>query len=987
MAISTSLDSSGFERDHQSPSSPETQPLLQPTKSIPLRGAPPRTRLVRANTRAATDISVLGKLKDTEYIQEHYPKLDHGEVTMAAEALEKVVAVCEHTGGVGSRGVKDLSFSTEFRNAMMFKNRPTKSATLLHFAVWFVAEFGVDADLIQLVIESLGDPDEVFLPACYRAGPKTVFVTAVHIAAGLGQLDILKILTRHVWSAASEEKKMTPHDYVNQWAQITPADSYLTGQDYLKEDEELTHFYQPIHESTFTGYGDVTLWLLQQKAECTRNVQNITPLHFLAFMGLSGVLEKRLGSEMRLIVHALTESGRKGENVRATANMVSFIPDATNVTPLEIAVEDSSRFPQDHLGLLAPCLSEGTELTYFQDIKRIADVTADGALNLVRTIAEKGKKHQTVLRRFRINAQQDGMSDILASIFYTAPLAASEMLDLLEVQPEVEDAAHHSVPTRTGMWGLLKNVPMRCTYQDEAINKDCLMIPHWEWKTREAGTQDGWHSEFIPRPARQDRSGHIKSVKTVVCLLPNILDIDVFMAFSHCRKEHFQTMSKKTVQGSIFCLWANLIEHVWLVDISYHFAEAWAYLALGILIPSHEARNSLAWTIVAGGALHQLMHITFAAGSAYHKWKNTDDPTMKSMWSPTARWSLSFLIPNLIQVFCALGFSIDLSYQYGERSRFDDRLLALCLMLACCRFIWQWRLSVIGSTIYTISETFFAGAVSQMLFITCMLLLSTVMSLMVLSRHHTLGLAISAYRGFLFGDDHAFDDLGMDIGHERAFASDDNVLLFSSVAGAFFFNIIVLNIIIAIYGHEYEKNQANTPAQFMIGRADFCVKSILSSYVIPWKGVRFNQFLRCTAVILIMTSIVIGATRSLGSFWLMWLSATLFAVGHKMLSMSMIQCDWFSPEGQDSSDNHRFLWICHSREWNTMPETEESNVEEKITTLQDIVEDNMSTMQDQLAELDGKIGDIFEAFSKKMGAPPTPKTPRTQAYHRTAISQ
>ena len=28
------------------------------------------------------------------------------------------------------------------------------------------------------------------------------------------------------------------------------------------------------------------------------------------------------------------------------------------------------------------------------------------------------------------------------------------------------------------------------------------------------------------------------------------------------------------------------------------------------------------------------------------------------------------------------------------------------------------------------------------------------------------GLAISAYRAFLFGDDFAFNDLGMDVGHE-----------------------------------------------------------------------------------------------------------------------------------------------------------------------------------------------------------------------------
>jgi hypothetical protein len=853
----------------------------------------------------------------------------------------------------------------------MFKNRAVKTATLLHFSIWFVAEFGVDGELVQLVLDSLADPDEVFLPGSYPAGPKTVFFSAVHLAAGLGQLDILKILANHACNATSEEKMMSPEQYITQWAKITQNQT-LTGQDYMdiSKEDGFTKFYQPIHDSSFQGYGEVTLWLLRQKAECTRNKDRITPLHFLAFSGIVGAHDRRLGEDLKAIVKALTETGRRGEGVASTADMSNFIPGARCVTPLEVAVEDASRFPQDYLGLLAPCLAEGHHLSYFDDIKRIADVTSDGALNLVRTIAKQGKKHQHILRRFRINAQRPGTTDILASIFYSAPLAASEMLELLEMEPDVEDPAHHAVPARTSMWGLLKNVPMRCTYQTESINKDNLLVPFWEWKTKKTrSTVDaGWHRDFVPRPSRTARGSHIKSVRVVTCLIPNILDIDVFMAFAHCEKDHLATMSKKTVQGAIYCLWGNLVEYIWCCDVIYRFADVVAYVALGVIIQAETARMTLAWTIVAGGSLHQLIMIIFTIGNVYSKYQRASDPTMVAMWSPFTTWALSYFIPTIGGTLLALAWSVDLAFKTTDRDQFDDRLLALCLLVACCRFIWTWRMSNIGATIYTISETCFASAVNQMLFITCMLLFSTVMALMILSRFHTVGLAVSTYRAFMFGDDYGFHDLGMDIGHDSVFAGTDGVLLISSVIGAFFFNVIVLNIIIAIYGHEYEKNQIHTPELFMVGRADYCVKTILSSYIISWRGKVCNRIFIGVSLATIAVSIVLGVLQMY-----MWTSALLFAFGETLLRVALVQCDWFSPEGQDSDGDPRFLWVCHARDWQIHMD-DDATMDDHIEALSERMDDDLGEVKSQLRDLDEKISDICDALQFQR----TPKTTKSK---------
>jgi hypothetical protein len=551
------------------------------------------------------------------------------------------------------------------------------------------------------------------------------------------------------------------------------------------------------------------------------------------------------------------------------------------------------------------------------------------------------------------------------------------MLELLEAEPDVEDTAHHSIPARTSMWGLLKNLPMRCSYQTDAISKDCLRMPYWEWKTRHNMDAISWHENFTPRPPRQARSGHIKNVKVVCCLLPNILDIDLLMAFAHCQKEHLAIMNKKIVQGTIICLWSNLIEWSWAVDVLYRLGDVWGYLCIGVVIPGDEARVSLAWTIIAGGALYNLCLTLSTFSAVVRKWQRTQDDTMASMWSPTSGWSLGFLVPMVLQSCISLAFAVDLSFHKGARGRLDDRLLAVCLLLACFRFIWTWRLSVTGSTIYTISATFFAGAVSQMLFITCMLLVSIILALMVLSRLHTVGLAVSAYRGFLFGDDHGFNDLGMDVGHKHTFGGDDGVLLLFSVLGAFFFNVIVLNIIIAIYGHEYEKNQINTPGQFMLGRADYCVKTVLACYVIPWKGKEFNRFLTAASIGLFTVSIILGASRAykevetyrvLPHFWHMWLSAVLFALGQLLLRVAMIQCDWFSPEGQDSDDHQRFLWICHGQQWQWHAAGVDSSIDERLKELPDKLEENMGEMSNRLEELDDKFVDLYNALQM-------PKTP------------
>lgn len=963
---------------------------------------PPKVRASATyiSTMPKMQASGLSFLQVHKNVEDNYPKLDPESVGRAALQLSLLLgfsfdedepeallesspsAADYDTGHIRAERTHQVvrqdkvSLKEEFHSIIMFKKRAVSSATLLHFAIWFSSEFGAEASIVQELLDRLEDPDEVFLPAHYGSGTaKVAIVSAVHLAAGLNQVEILKILTKHACQKASPSKRVSPDVYVSQWALMCPAGT--TVEEYMdpklrdpEKASEYINFYQPIHDSTFAGNAEVTLFLLKMQADpSTRNNKKITPLHFVAFVGIPGGLESSVGDNLSKMVTALCKSGR---GVVAKADMSSFVPGATNVTPMQVAVADSSRFPQDHLGLLAPCLAEGNvELTYFDDIKSIADVTPEGALTLVRNIGDRGRENPHILRRFRINAQLEGKSDVLASIFYTAPLAASEMLELLEVEPDVEDASHHSIPAKTSLWGLFQNQSMRCTYQSDIRKKESLNLPFWIYheKANKAGKEPGthakksWHEVFLPRTRRQARSTYIKNVRVVTSLLPGVLDIDIFMAFAQCQHEHLAIMNQKTVQGAISCLWDNLIQNVWAVQVVFRFADMCAYVGLSIMVQqTGDHLVSLCWPIVAAGNIYSLATLGAHYVSLIRKWlQNADDDTMYEMWSPTSKWNVVYTAFQIVNVTlgCILVLDVALkgSSLPGEshRDKFDDALLATCLLASCLRFIWMWRLSAIGSRIYTICQTFLAGAVNQMLFITFMLLFSFIVALQVLSRLPSWKLAVDSYRGFLFGDGDGFNGVGMDIDHDYSVSVENNGSLVGfSIFGSFFFNVIVLNIIIAIYGNEYDRVETDTPMLFMQGRADYCVKNIMSCYHIKWRGESFHRFLVGVALLSISAGVFVAKYHEN-----IWISAVLLACGQILLPMALVQCEWFSPEGQDSNHNLRYLWICHPRDWQWAMDGDHEQFEEEMATKQDQLEQRMITMDDKISDFGDKLDQLL----------------------------
>ncbi|CAE8707538.1 unnamed protein product [Polarella glacialis] len=104
---------------------------------------------------------------------------------------------------------------------------------------------------------------------------------------------------------------------------------------------------------------------------------------------------------------------------------------------------------------------------------------------------------------------------------------------------------------------------MRCSYQADAVKKGSLRCPEWRFDSTKGDDKHlkdqpelAWHLDLVKIPSEtEERREYVDDVDTKAVLLPNILDIDIFMALSCTRQAHSRIFAKMAVQGIIYCLW------------------------------------------------------------------------------------------------------------------------------------------------------------------------------------------------------------------------------------------------------------------------------------------------------------------------------------------------------------------------------------------------------------------------------------------------
>ncbi|CAJ1397663.1 unnamed protein product [Effrenium voratum] len=835
----------------------------------------------------------------------------------------------------------------ELKGIIIYKGRPL-SGQLLHFAVWISARLR-DSSCVERLLPYLSEK-ELFATAKYqlRSGSADeAWLDAIHIAAGLGALPVMEVLLQRVTKVTSK----TQQEYIN-----TPC---LIRHRSTNDPPWSEEYYTPLHDATNAGNNEVSMWLLDHKADATAmNKDGVTSLHFVALRGVTGGLES--DEEVARLVRALCSGG---------ASLETRIPDShpdmlmCGKIPMQLAAAEQSRFPKHMMHVLAPCLNQtGHHARFFKDVSFLASLNAEAAEEVVHELVRQASKKPELLHSFRWDAQQTGRTDKMAGILFIAPQAAAEMLEMLMVEPEVQDVAKHNLPTRTRFWRFFGNVPMRCAYRPDVVLRDGVSFPCWKFDSQKDISQQPniwWHQDFTPEVSNHNSSSHV-IIRTM--LVPNMLDIDIVMALAQVQNEDLPVFEKHSVQGIVYCLWGNLIEWVWALNVLFQIVELMAILQWGLSEETYLAAGrswvAVCWIILAAGSFRELFQLLIMLVNWLKKFQGHTDRLMRNMWRGSwtiVSWALPSLLLAAVQLVFALGAKTNgkPGQQWNEQELI---MMVVCVLLKSWTIIFMIRLNASGANIHAVSASLLGGATRQMMAITGMIFASFCLAFLILARGKSRGWILSsAYRGLLFGDGTGLDNLGLDI-HEDSFLSNDYMLMTVNLISSAFIHIIILNLMIAVFSSEYDRVQSQTGLKFLHTRSKYCAMYYLSCHVFGWYGGCFRLLLGLLALA--------GSVLALTGMELNH-SALVLALSQSLLNSSMVQCHWLSMEGLASDKLDHFLWICHAVHDMALSVTGENSIEEQLGEIRSQLEARCTGMERKMQEVDAKLEHILAKLSGK----------------------
>lgn len=902
------------------------------------------------------------------------PELQDPKIDMVSLAKGQAKLLDALEGRLITNGVEE-----NLPNVIMFKGRPLSQACVLHLALWCSKQLR-DVSLVELILKKQDDPVISFgakyeLPSRKEGWNVELRLDALHIACGLGCLPSVQTLVRNAACGGT----YSDGPLVGSNSPVTPGSkSNKSVRDYVNNytvkyhwnieapsQQRKENFYMPIHEAVAQGFIDVALYLLQNGADGDApNSDGVAPLHFLAMQGCAGGIRTGMAANdsaaIRQVVHALQDSGG---SLEARVNRQHYNPKWAGKTPLQLAAADDTRFPRQMMGLLVPCLQERSvrEPRFFADVAFLTALDAEAATNVVREISSRSSRNNSVLQRFRVDAQMSGRTDLIASILFLAPEAGGLMLEMLVGDPIVKDVSKHNIPTRTSLYGFWRHLPMRCIYRSDVVSRDNVLLPVWKFETDRPIDQQPeirWHSWLVPETnGLVKRTDYVYNVSVSTVLLPNILDLDMFMALARSLRCHMKVFAKLPVQGMIYCMWNNLVEGVWLSDLIFQLLELFFLMWWSIAWPVYGPRGAIhadepfCWAVVTAGVIRETVQLLQGFRVGILKHRGHTDPTMRSMWNPSSEVFVKWALPKAVCILMQAKFVMGSRHHLddSELSDVDQVFLAITVLLKATLVTYMFRLCTGGSKIYAIFYSFLGGATREMISITAMIFGSFSLAFLVLAKDKAAGWVIaSSYRGLLFGDGDGFNNLGMDV-HEDSYTNNDGILMSFLVLGSFFFNIILLNLIIAVYGNEYDKVAGETPFLFLHGRAENCVTYILSCQLFPWRGQIINSMMWYTSGILA----VCGAVNHMSYMHQTWefMTTVLFALAQVLLLAAQAQAEWFSLEGLAANGKEQFLWICHRDNTETESANEALQVgafEERLAAVQRHVDSRMNSLEAKL---------------------------------------
>jgi len=874
----------------------------------------------------------------------------------------------------------DFDLDEAFERAMVYKNHALSRSCLVHLAVAIgcnAARKEQGAQLVQSVLDCRADLRE---KARYRNpnGTETEF-EAIHIAAGIGCMPILEVLLKcAVYDQPSDPGASLESlrcAYVRTWASIIPPE----GSDLPATPQN----YQPIHDAAFGRQTGNILWLLENRADASvRNNYGFTALHFVALNGVgtddTAEVErvvKRLLEDDVSTLEVKVEPTHHDRRMRdkiplelAASAGSQFPKDCMHLLApsLSDACCAEPRFFQDLLLLAKSNTTHAAGALARKICENVRGPDRWLWKARLRQEAQKWVRSQHLIDAgvgdhtsvkdnpsgLTINGEVSGGrcgASTLASLFFMVPRAAADMVDILLAKPLVQDPAKHPVPGRASllppatlfMRGSCQ--PMVCSYQTDSVMHGDVLRPQWKFNaemTERDQPEIQWHRELVyePRETQVGRRDDVCPVATKVILWPNILELDICRALVCTPPEDDAIFARLPVQAICYWFWNNLGFPAFVVTWIFRSIELGALVWWGIDDEGHSSQSSpICWVVLVAGNIRECGDMLWCFKEYCSRyWEHQrSQSVLRALWSP---WG--FIAENAVDVISVLlrmWLLLDEEHVGTEQmTDFGQALIAVNVMFGFFRLIYMMRLlDKMGTGILAILETFFSGAIQQMFFIFMMVFANFLLAFTMLARtkdmKDALEVFLQLYRGFLFGDGEALDYLGLDEGPAQDgythipsgpyLSIDMNLNRILALFGTLFFNVIILNLIIAIYGSEYEKKKRVSGLLWLKQRLRTSCDSVLSYRKLEgpapmWLSACVLPMILAAAVDLLRAEPALPRLREWNRMQRIMSAAFLFACSESILQMVILQglgqrdrvhVHYRGARGEEP----RFLWICH----------------------------------------------------------------------------
>jgi len=777
--------------------------------------------------------------------------------------------------------------------------------------------------------------DEGCLGVYYHHGENEIHV--MHLAASLGSVPVMKRLrdkygdevvnrastydkyvksVRQPPSAARAHSLLPPRDLASASSTtFSSASSFPVGasrEDVAGHGGGRVPHYPPLLAALYMSRTEAVIWLLSNNANPNvANYDGQTALHLLARSGLPSESVNKQDEALESIAAKIVECSA---DMGILTSNLEHIKGSNHdwlrrKTALELAASKMSSYPKHMLHLLAKSYQTPELSEPLKEVSFIAGTNPAAAEHLMEKVKlTYPARKQLFLEVYSTPDSGDHTEhmDNFVKILRMAPVAAADILDILFRKPQVRSPQKNPLP----LYAWLNNSQMQCAYQPDVDSSEPPM-PSWDYN---ATQPRAWHSTFrtdLPlNPLAQDK---VYEVEVRAVHLPDLLNIRVpdvlYRLWNYPR--YTEIFGRIPVQAIVVCLWQQ-VRRAQRLDLAVEFAALLVLLVFGICPPPEpwELTWSLLSSVILAKVLVEITNTVFAL----HKSRTMYCDTRTSRW--TYLWDYAS-----VEVFCGVFLAVQACR--GVVMHFTTTtwrvLTAANIFLRCIKILLLFRSQQhVGETILAVQQSF--APTQNMLLLMLAVFVSFYCVFLTLKDSNKSNEYVFLYLwlALLFGEGDGIENIsGFDTDHETYTGDGSDLVVKASIffmmLASFFFAVVLLNLMIAMYSNFYEEMVPWARLLFHKMRAKACTIYLLRP-TLPKILVRRYGASWCRAVLFLL-----AGTLVLVWFALPWVlksrsctslvMAAILAAVMQLLQAAMLLAEWHA------LDQRHYLWVCYRSDY------------------------------------------------------------------------